>query len=549
MSERNSNISQDGVSGSAASRSSRKSGTPKGFASLAHLAKNYPYFDLDEEKTVYKDSRPLGVRFDGGIPLGYDKDNRRLVVDTSDTHTLVYGSTGSLKTRAIVMPTIKLLGAAGESMVINDTKGELYDKTAGWLREKGYRIIDINLRDPDYGHRWNMFAIPYAFYLEGDMDRAAEFTHDIANNLATSDRSEKDPYWDNSSADLFFGLSLLLFKYAKEHDISPNAVNISNLLTLKREIFNSKGSSNPANSNLWKYGAEDELIAASLSGTVFAPSDTRNSTLSVFDTKMRYFTIRTSLLDMLSKSDFDIADIGNEKTAVYIITPDEKTSYHKIVAMFIKQSYEYLINSATKNDSKKVNIRINYILDEFSSIPHIPDMPTMISAARSRDIRFLLVAQSKGSLKLQYQEDADTIIANCSNWIFFTSRELSLLNEISELCGERKTRGHTRHISVYELQHLDKKKHQAIILAGREKPVKASMLDIDKFGGLKMPMIPHEKREHTDRERLKFELKPEIKDRLLPEILRSSVSENKPPQIMKPPLSEVIRDRIAELNN
>ena len=70
---------------------------------------------------------------------------------------------------------------------------------------------------------------------------------------------------------------------------------------------------------------------------------------------------------MLANNDFDVAEIGNKPTCVFLITPDEKTSYHKLVSLFIKQSYEYLIYSATQNTENKVNNRITYVVDEFSS--------------------------------------------------------------------------------------------------------------------------------------------------------------------------------------
>ena len=110
--------------------------------------------------------------------------------------------------------------------------------------------------------------------------------------------------------------------------------------------------------------------------------------------------------------------------------------------------------------------RINYVLDEFSSLPAIgSDFPSMISAARSRNIRFSIVCQSKNQLIRRYKEEAATITANCTNWVFFASRELDLLRELSELCGQKKD--HTPNVSVYDLQQLSKEKNQALLFTGR----------------------------------------------------------------------------------
>ena len=270
-----------------------------GFESIERIKKTYSWFDLNTKKF----SKESG--YCGGIPLMYDSNERRLYVDSTDTHSLVYGSTGSLKTRTIVSPTIKVLGYAGESMIINDPKGELYNRHAGDLRNLGYNLVEINFRDPSVGNSWNPLFIPFKFYLEGDYDKAAEFANDIANNLMLSDRSSDDPFWDYSASDLLYGLIMLTFRYCKDHNVSINAVNISNLLNLRRIFFASKQQAR--NSTLWKYASEDELVAASLSGSVYAPNDTMNSILSVFDQHMRTFTIQPTLMDMMANNDFALA--------------------------------------------------------------------------------------------------------------------------------------------------------------------------------------------------------------------------------------------------
>lgn len=484
--------------------------TYPGFECVEHLKRSLVSFDVPTKKFIVNKEK----KYYGGVPIFYDKEGRKLYIDAADTHSLVFGATGSLKTRSVVSPTIKVLGYAGESMIINDPKGELYARHAAELEKLGYNIVDINFRNPSVGNSWNPLYIPYQFYISGDEDKAAEFINDISNNLMVSEKSSNDPFWDYSASDLLYGLIQLLFRYCKDHDKDINSVNIGNLLTLRRKLFASKQQAK--NSILWKYASEDELVAASLSGSIYAPNDTMNSILSVFDQKMRTFTIQPTLLNMLANNDFDVAEIGNKPTCVFLITPDEKTSYHKLVSLFIKQSYEYLIYSATQNTENKVNNRITYVVDEFSSLPKINDMPSMISAARSRDIRFLLVVQSKSSLKQRYEEEADTIIANCSNWIFFTSRELELLKELSELCGMQKNR--MPNISVYDLQHFSKRDREALVLCDRCKPLKVNMLDIDMFGDKRAIVFKeHDVRIRKERAILDFELMDSIKEKYKPQ--------------------------------
>lgn len=453
----------------------------------------------------------------GGIPLMYDKEKRILAVDASDNHCICFGASGSKKTRSLVLPCIKVLGCAGESMIINDSKGELFNRMAGTLKEQGYNIITVNFRNPAVGNAWNPLYIPYKYYKQGDMDKAAEFANDIANTLTLGEVSSDDPFWDYAACDCCFGLILLLFRYCKSMEISDEAVNIGNLLALRRELF--KNGTRSKEADLWKWASQDELIAASLSGSIMTAQDTMNGILSVLDQKLRSFTIQPTLLDMLANTNFAIEDIGKKKTAVFLITPDEKTTYHRLVALFISQSYQHLIYSATYTGGR-VKIRINYILDEFSSLPAIgSDFPSMIAAARSRNIRYLIVAQSKNQLIKRYKEEAATIIANCTNWMILFSRELELLKEVSELCGQKKD--HTPNISVFDLQHLSKEKEEAVLLAGRLKPCVVNLLDIDQFGEKKYTVIDFDTPQRVVRIKISFsELPPEAREYLENEKLK-----------------------------
>lgn len=459
------------------------------------------HFDIDTERFSGK---KFYDGFSGGIPLLYDNEKRSLAVDSSDSHTICFGSSGSKKTRALVMPTIKVLAHAGESMIINDSKGELFHRMAGTLQELGYNIITLNFRDPSVGSAWNPLSICYQYYKAGDMDKAAEFANDVASALALGEISTKDPFWDYSAGDTCYGLILLTMRYCKECNLPDSAVNIGNLLTLRRKLFSD--GSRAKDSPLWKWAAEDELIAASLSGCIMAGEDTKNSILSVLDQKLRCFMIAPTLLEMLSNNNFDIEEIGKTKTAVFLITPDEKTAYHRLVSLFISQSYQQLIYSAMKTGGKVRN-RINYILDEFSSLPAIGnDFANYISAARSRNIKFLIVVQSKNQLIRRYHEEAYTITANCTNWVVMFTRELDLLREISELCGQKKD--HTPNVSVYDLQQLSKEKNEALLLAGRQKPCVVNLLDIDRFVEKRYRVIDIATPERKEREWVDFEMLP-----------------------------------------
>lgn len=423
-----------------------------------------------------------------GVPLFWSPTNRTIVSDHTDSHTLVVGPTGSKKSRLIAMPQVRILGSAKENMIISDPKAEIFHRTASFLNDQGYQIFTLNLRAPNLGNCWNPLAIPYQFFCQGEIDRAYEFVNDIAENLIHSGEINTDPFWDNSAGSFFFGLTLLLFKYCKEHNLGAENVSIRNVIELRhRLMMQTPQQAKQRPSILWSYAKSDPIIASSLVGTVETALDTQGGIISTFDQKVRMFSIQPNLMEMLANSTIDLDSMDKKPTAIFVILPDEKTGYHALASLFIKQSYEYLIFRAQSETSNpgitigRLKNRVNYLLDEFSSMPTIQDFPAMITAARSRNIRFTLLIQSKHQLLQRYKQETETIMTNCTNWIILTSREYSFLEEISSLCGKTNENPPMPVISADQIQRLEKEKGEALILSGRELPFISHLADIEQY--------------------------------------------------------------------
>ena len=364
----------------------------------------------------------------GGVPLVYDKD--AAYVDDGESHTLVLGATGSGKTAGIINPTMKMLMKARESIIISDPKGEIYEKNSGLLKELGYEIIILNFRDPQKGNCWNPYHLPYKFQKEGNFDKANELLNDLSTNIVVDGKGQ-DPFWQDSAASYLTGLSLALFEDAKEEEININSVNLmmttgedkygaSNYL---KEYFNAKDPASPACVNAL--------------GTVNAPNETKGGIVSVLKQKVKTLAVTKNLSEMLSKNDFEMDSIGEKPTAVFMIIQDEKTTYHSLATIFVKQCYESLISTAHKHGGA-LPVRVNFLLDEFANMPKFKDITTMVTAARSRRIRFLFIIQNFAQIKEVYGDhDAETIRGNCGNLIYLLTGELSALEEISKLCGDK----------------------------------------------------------------------------------------------------------------
>lgn len=396
-------------------------------------------------------------------------------VDASDSHSLIIGSSGSKKTRLFILPSIISLAKAGESMVITDPKAELYERTSGYLKKKGYKVYCINFRDDSVNNAWNPLEAPLKFFKRGKFDVSVGLLNDFATISIPKDTRGTDPFWDDSARSGFMGLLLILFMLAEDEA----EVNIRSLLRLRATVFNNKDDSDFSLKKIIECAGIDSLVTTYLSGLLIAPEKTYSTILSTLDNHLMEFVIRPSLTDMLCHDDIRFSDIGQEKTAIFLVMPDEKETYHGLISIFIQQCYESLIFEAQKCKKRTLPIRVNFLLDEFSSLPKIKEFPSMIAAARSRNIRFNIVVQSEKQLRSRYSEEADTIKGNCNNWIYLYSREYPTLVEISNLCGAQKSGKPL--VTTSRLQRLDKDKGEVLIMHGRKYPFMSFLKDISEY--------------------------------------------------------------------
>ena len=419
-----------------------------------------------------------------GVPIILN--DHEMWVDNGEYHSLVIGATGSGKTQTVILPMVHSLAKARESMIITDPKGEIYEKTSNMLRARGYQILLLNFRDPQNGNAWNPMSLPYQMYKSGNQDKAIELLDDLALNILYDDSNKNaDPFWEKTSADYFSGVALGLFEDAKPNEININSISLAT--TVGEEKFG-------GSTYIKEYFAgKDPNSAASInaSSTIMAPSETKGSILSVFKQKVKLFASRENLSEMLSHSDINLESIGERPTAVFIVIQDEKKTYHSLVTILLKQIYETLIGVAQKHGGQ-LPIRTNFLLDEFANMPPLKDVTTMITAARSRKIRFTMIIQNFAQLDDVYgKEEAETIRGNCGNIIYLITTELKALEEISKMCGEEKSKkddktASTPLVTVSDLQRM--KQFEVIILRMRKQPFKTKFTPYFKINwGKKYP--------------------------------------------------------------
>ena len=467
------------------------------WATKKEIKKNYKTWTIDSKLKS------------GGIPVTY-MDGKYYYSDKFD-HTLIIGSTGSGKTISCILPLIFNLANAGESMVINDTKGELYSYTADYLKKHGYQIRIINLRDALASDGWNPLHLPYKYYKKNNIDEAGDMIENFSKSLCKN-LSSKDMYWEKSANAVLNALCYALIEDAPSES-QVNLYSIYNLLVEHGTKTIDRFNSLDLYFQQKPFGSLSKMSYATGS---FAKGETRATLFSVLATVIKMFS-DTGIANLTSRTDFELDDIGKKKTAVFLIIPDEKESRHELASLFIDQCYQALVNTAQNMKDGKMPVRVNFILDEFANMPPISSISNKITVSRSRNIRFYLVIQDFDQIKETYKDSAGTIKSNCTNWIYLLTSDNETAKEISNRLG-KYTISSNRISTSTRLEQLDYnisndksligrellmpdelmrfKLGEGLFMATRQYPIKSNFIPISNYGfKIKMSVVPKKQKD------------------------------------------------------
>ena len=324
---------------------------------------------------------------------------------------------GSGKSASYSIPNAyQMLG----SYIFTDPKGELYDKTAGYLKKNGYDIKVLNLVNPANSDGYNPL-----------MHIASEIDVDvIANTIVKGQQGEgskADPYWDDMAEMLLKALIYYLMAVRPEEE--QNLASCSELV----RAANANGGSNLLTDliNQLPYDHPARMYYKSIE---IAPEKTYGSILSSLQSKLGKFDSK-EIAEVTSTDTIDFETIGSRKTAVYVISSDTHKAYDFLLTIFFSQMIQQLYDFADKSGGR-LKVPAFFILDEFANIGQIPDFDKKISTSRSRGISFSVILQNLDQLEAVYEKSHETIMGNCDTHVFLGSNSFKTVEYFSKQLGE-----------------------------------------------------------------------------------------------------------------
>lgn len=370
----------------------------------------------------------------GGIVIGMKRegDCERIYYVGEDSHLLCIGATRSGKSRCLVIQSICTLGLAGESICVSDPKAELFQYTSKFLKKLGYEVLCLDFKTPAKSMRYNLLQPIIDAIHEEDTDRAEMLAWDLTNNLVGKPQGEK--IWTNGECSIIAAAILCV---VCDNRRRPELQNMTNVYWFISEMCKTIGGKMPILEYVKKLPSAHPARAL-LSISDVAPSRTRGSFYTSALTTLRLFTSK-SIYAITHQSDFSLADMGRKKQALFIILPDEKTTFYPIASLIVSQQYELLAEAADRRGGR-LERRVNFVMEEYGNFAPLSDMTNKLTVAAGRGMRYSLYIQGFSQLVEKYDENiADTIKANCQTWVYLQADDPETLREISDKLGSYTT--------------------------------------------------------------------------------------------------------------
>ena len=344
---------------------------------------------------------------------------------------LIVGGSGAGKSRFFAKPNIMQLNT---SFIITDPSGDLLRDTGVMLEEAGYEVKVFNLIDMTNSDFYNPFK-----YIKKESD-----VLQLINNLIKNTGSGgNDPFWEKAETMLLQAVFFYILEKGKPHE--QNFAMALKLLQLAEPKEDDEDHISPFDKLF--IGLEEEkpnhIAVKQYKNFKMAAGKTTKSILIAVASRLAPFAIN-DLVELTSKDTLNLDEIGDKKTALFIVIPDVDDTFNFMVAMLYSQMFSILYYVAdfkgyVDEKGKLVKGRLKYhvriIADEFANIGTIPNFEKLIATMRRREISVSIILQNMAQIKNIYEKNWESITGNCDSFLFLGGNEWETLKYVSEMLG------------------------------------------------------------------------------------------------------------------
>ena len=328
----------------------------------------------------------------------------------SNLNTLIIGSTGMGKTRGYVSPNISISASEDESMIVLDSKLNLYNKHKDELAQKGYKVELIDLVDlsrSSIGYNPLDYIHTFGEHGQAKVDDVREIAQFIASDDLVGDK--RDPFWSNASRSYISACISMCFHILPDEEHNLTMVNklLSLMDTPVWEILIKEAEANDP--ECLEVTVDQEIKSDRQAERMHA------SLVGISKTSLTYFVWDEASELYCRKDRVRFSDLGDRKMALFVNVPDHDFSKGPLLSLFFSQCLKDLLDHADKASNSRLRHPVHLYCDDIGSSFCIPHLPELLSIVRSRGISLSLILQSWTQLLSRYGEyGAMTIAGNCS---------------------------------------------------------------------------------------------------------------------------------------
>jgi len=341
-------------------------------------------------------------------------------------NTLVCGGSGAGKTRFYCKPNLM---QCNSSFVILDPKGEIVRDVGKLLEAKGYEIKVLDLISMEKSHCYNPFV-----YLQNDNDIQRLVTNLFKSTTPKGSQSN-DPFWDTAASMLLLALVFYLHYEAPEDE--QNFAMIMEMLRAGAIEDEEEPRPSPLD-NLFselEYVNPDHIALKYYHSYHSGSAKTLKSIQITLAARLEKFNLE-SLASLTSTDELELETLGEKKTALFALIPDNDTSFNFLVSILYTQLFQQLFYSADHIHGGSLPIPVHFLMDEFANVSLPDDFDKILSVMRSRSVSVSIILQNLAQLKALFEKQWESIVGNCDEFLYLGGNEQSTHKYVSELLGK-----------------------------------------------------------------------------------------------------------------